>query len=244
MLEEIKELVVGFGVALGLLIGFVWIRERILNRHRPESEKPPGESAGNYGDSESHQAMEHMIAGEGLKPVSIIPNATPRVNKIFITHKAGEPMQPVQKINALANRGLQDDRYCTGCGYWSESDKCEVTLIAQEALDHVESATGIKVQQGQHRRNIVTSNLDLDSLKGKRFRIGTAFFAYGRPRPPCLYIQKLTEPGMVKALAYCGGICVRCFRSGVISENDVIEVLDVSVGKALRHRFDKLMGRS
>ena len=153
-------------------------------------------------------------------------------------------MQRVANIQVIANRGLKGDRYCAGCGYWSESDTCEVTLIAQEDLDHIESVTQISVQDGQHRRNIVTQDIDLHTLKGKRFRIGTAYFSYQRSRPPCLYIQKLTEPGMVKALAYSGGFCVHCFKSGQISENDTIEILNVSISKALIDRFKNLMKSS
>lgn len=242
MLSELKELGFGLGMAILLLFAFVWIRERILNPRRLESKNAQGKSGTEIPDSQSHAAFEAMPTDVAPKPLSITPKGAARVNKIFIASKAGALMQHVSTVQAIANRGLEGDRYCTGCGYWSESDKCEVTLIAQEDLDHIEAATDISVQDGQHRRNIVTKDIDLHTLKGKRFRIGTAYFSYQRPRPPCLYIQKLTEPGMVKALAYRSGICVRCFKSGVIHKNDRIILLNVSVLDAIKKSFGRRFG--
>jgi MOSC domain-containing protein YiiM len=87
------------------------------------------------------------------------------------------------------------------------------------------------VQDGQHRRNIVTRGVDLRSLSGRAFRIGGATFAYDRPRPPCRYIEGLTEPGMTRALAARrGGICVRVVESGVVRPGDEIELLPVETG--------------
>ena len=46
-----------------------------------------------------------------------------------------------------------------------------------------------------------------------------------RPRPPCGYIQGLTERGMTKALGgNRGGICATVVTSGVIKLNDVIQI--------------------
>ena len=90
----------------------------------------------------------------------------------------------------------------------------------------------------------MTHDIDLRTLKGKRFRIGNAYFSYQRPRPPCLYMQKLTEPGMVKALAYSGGISIHCFNDGEIKEKDTIEIFDLSVRKVLVRRFKGLFSSS
>jgi MOSC domain-containing protein YiiM len=58
-----------------------------------------------------------------------------------------------------------------------------------------------------------------------RFQINGVVMAGVRPRPPCGYIQKLTEPGMTKALARCGGICASVIEAGVIKVGDPVEVL-------------------
>jgi MOSC domain-containing protein YiiM len=104
-------------------------------------------------------------------------------------------------------------------------DECQVTLIEVECLDEIRAKTGVTIEGGEHRRNIVTRGIELESLLGKRFQVGTAIFEYDRPRPPCGYIEKLTEPGMTRALVGRGGICARVVGSGTIRASDPIVVL-------------------
>ena len=145
------------------------------------------------------------------------------VEWIFVAEQGGQPMRPVDEARAVAGRGLDGDRYATRRGYWTDVDECQVTLIAAEDLDAI---TGVAVDGGQHRRNIVTRGVDLRALAGRAFRVGEATFAFDRPRPPCRYIEGLTEPGMTRALAARrGGICARVVESGVIRPGDRIELL-------------------
>jgi len=150
------------------------------------------------------------------------------VERVFVAGGGGQPMRPVDEVQAVAGRGLDGDRYATRRGYWTDVDECQVTLIAGEDLDAITESSGVAVQDGQHRRNIVTRGVDLRALAGRTFRIGEANFAYDRPRPPCRYIEALTEPGMTRALAARrGGICVRVVESGLVRTGDAIELLPV-----------------
>ena len=155
------------------------------------------------------------------------------VERVFVAGAGGEAMRPVGEVLAVAGRGLDGDRYFTRRGYWTDVDECQVTLIAAEDLDAVTTSSGVAVQDGQHRRNIVTRGVDLRGLAGRRFRIGDATFAYDRPRPPCRYIESITEPGMTRALAARrGGICARVVETGVIRPGDRIELLPADDGAA------------
>lgn len=147
------------------------------------------------------------------------------VVQIFVAPSGGSPMQPVGEIEAVAGHGIQGDRYADRIGYWTEVDECQVTLIESECLEEIRAKTGISIEGGEHRRNIVTRGIQLDSLLGKRFQVGTAVLEYDRPRPPCGYIEKLTEPGMTRAMVGRGGICARVVGSGVIRASDPIVVL-------------------
>ena len=148
------------------------------------------------------------------------------IEDIFIAPTGGAPMRRVHLVQAEAGAGLTGDRYRDRTGYWTNVDECQVTLIAAESLEAIAAAGAIEVGAGQHRRNIVTRGVDLHSLQGKRFAVGRAVFEYDRPRPPCGYIQGLTQRGMTKALGGDrGGICARVVASGTISRNDAIEVL-------------------
>ena len=147
------------------------------------------------------------------------------VVKIFVAPAGGVAMQPVEEIHAVAGQGIEGDRYSDRHGYWTDVDECQVTLIEAECLDEIRAKTGISIEDGEHRRNIVTRGIQLDSLLGKRFQVGTAILEYDRPRPPCGYIEKLTEPGMTGALVGRGGICARVVGSGVIRASDPIVAL-------------------
>ena len=147
------------------------------------------------------------------------------VERIFIASDGAMGMGQVDEIEAVAQRGLRGDRYFKRTGYWSGVDECEVTLIEAEHLEEIQRTTGIHVENGQHRRNLVTRGLRLGGLVGRRFQVGKAVLEYDRPRPPCGYIQSITEPGMTKALLGRGGICARVVKSGVIRARDAIVIL-------------------
>lgn len=145
------------------------------------------------------------------------------VEEIYVTPKGSEAMKLVEEIRAIEGRGLEGDRYCEGTGYWTPyGDVCEVTLIESEDLDEIEREMGLRVKNGEHRRNIVTSGIRLSELRGGRFRIGEAVLEYDRPRPPCRHVQDMTERGMTRALKRRGGHCVRVVKGGKIRARDEI----------------------
>lgn len=152
--------------------------------------------------------------------------SSPYIEAIFIAANAGDAMTRVSEIEAVAGSGLQGDRYTTGSGYYCPTDVCEVTLIEGEVLDLIQAIHGVHVHNGEHRRNIVTRGLALRELDGKRLRIDDVLLEYDRPRPPCGYVERLTEKGMTRALGEGAGICVRVLSSGKLREGALIELLD------------------
>ncbi|MBI2168818.1 MAG: MOSC domain-containing protein [Actinobacteria bacterium] len=146
-----------------------------------------------------------------------------RVEAIFICPHGSQPMERVEEVRAVTG-GLEGDRYLLRTGYWTAVDECEVTLIEAEAL---ETIAGPSVMNGEHRRNLVTRGVTLRDLAGSRFSVGEAILAYDRPRPPCRYVESITEPGMTRALAARrGGICARVIEPGRIRVGDPITVID------------------
>ena len=150
------------------------------------------------------------------------------VESIFLAPAAGARMEDVRAATALEGCGLEGDRYCAGTGHWSRFGRasCEVTFIAAEDLDDIERDTGVGVNDGEHRRNVVTGGVSLKALRrGERFRVGEALFEYRGPRSVCRYIERLTEPGMTRALKGRGGICARVIEGGTVRVGDGVEVL-------------------
>ena len=147
------------------------------------------------------------------------------VEGIYVAREGSATMERVEEVNTIEGCGIEGDRYCEGTGYWTPyGDVCEVTLISAEDLDHIENELGIRVRNGEHRRNIVTRGIKLEDLRRKRFRIGETVLEYDRPRPPCRHVQNLTEPGMSRALKGRGGICARVVEAGTIRARDAIVV--------------------
>ena len=136
-------------------------------------------------------------------------------------------MERGEEISTVVGGGIEGARYKEGTGYWTRfGDVCEVTLIEGEDLDEIEREAGLRVKNGEHRRNIITRGVRLEELRGTRFRVGEAVLEYDRPRPPCKHIQDLTEPGMTRALRRRrGGICARVVEGGRIRMQDEIVVL-------------------
>ena len=147
------------------------------------------------------------------------------VEEIYVAPKGSATMERVEEVNTIEGCGIEGDRYCEGTGYWTPyGDVCEVTLISSEDLDYIQNELGIRVKNGEHRRNIITRGIDLNDLRRKRFRIGEAVLEYDRPRPPCRHVQELSEPGMTRALKGRGGICARVIKAGRIRTRDPIQV--------------------
>ena len=147
------------------------------------------------------------------------------VEGIFVTGEGSAPMQRVEEVSTIEGCGIEGDRYCEGTGFWTRyGDVCQVTLIEGEDLDYIEGELGIRVNNGQHRRNIITRGIKLTDLRRKRFRVGEALLEFDRSRPPCRHVQDLSEPGMTRALKGRGGICARVIRAGRIRAQDAIEV--------------------
>lgn len=147
------------------------------------------------------------------------------VTQIYIAPQAGAPMRRLREIEAIAGGGLAGDRYLLGTGYYTPRNVCQVTLIEEEALERMAAEHGIATGAGEHRRNLVTRGVRLAELRGRRFAIGGAVFEYDRSRPPCGYLERITQPGMARAMGEGAGICVSVVTGGTLHEEDALVVL-------------------
>jgi hypothetical protein len=135
-----------------------------------------------------------------------------RVEALAVAPAAEAPMARVEAATALAGRGLEGDRYAAGHGTFSNphSRGHDLTLIEAEVVD----ALGLAPETA--RRNVVTRGIDLNALVGRRFRVGAAECEGQRLCEPCAHLQRLTEPGLLRALVHRGGL-----RADVVSGGDI-----------------------
>lgn len=158
------------------------------------------------------------------------PPTAGRLQAIFVSFGAGQPMAAVDAVNAIADAGLEGDRYCKGDGFWRATDACQVTLITARELGRVDRRAGVAIRAGlaagSHRRNLVVDGLSESQLRGRCFRVGSAVFRYNKPRPPCGYIDRVAGSGVCKALGRDSGACVDVVEGGLIAVGDRVELLD------------------
>ena len=156
-------------------------------------------------------------------------SSTPQIDAIFVSPSKGQPMTSPQTIQAVAGKGLEGDRYFLGTGYYS-GDKvwdAHLTLMEREAIDTANAAQSKQFTPEMLRRNIITKNVKVKELIGKRFRIGEAVFEGWKEWPPCSYIAGMNDcQELLKLFAHSSGIGVNIVESGTISVGDAIEVLD------------------
>ena len=96
------------------------------------------------------------------------------VREIYVARVGGAPMEAVEEVEAVADAGLQGDRYAERTGYWSGIDECQVTLIEGEVIDQIDRETDLQIEHGEHSRNVITRGVRLLDLAGKRFSAGEA----------------------------------------------------------------------
>jgi MOSC domain-containing protein YiiM len=141
---------------------------------------------------------------------------------IFLAAENGELPAPVERVRALAGQGLEGNRYFYSDG--NAPDGRALTLIAAEALEAMERETEIRLDAAATRRNVLTRGIDVNALVGKRFRIGDVECLGVELCEPCLHLQSLTRPGVIKGLAHRGGLNADILNDGDIAVGDSITV--------------------
>ena len=139
------------------------------------------------------------------------------VEAIYIGPKAHDVPAPVERVGAVAGRGLEGDRYFKGEGTFYEEAKQgqDLTLIEAEAIEGL-AADGIELQPAEARRNVVTRGVALNDLVGKRFTVGEVECLGQRLCDPCSHLEGLTKPGVLKGLVDRGGLRADIVTGGEI----------------------------
>lgn len=154
---------------------------------------------------------------------------------IYISPTAEAPMQPVQKVMALAGRGLEGDRYAKGEGsfnkkkpwwwkipliglFFKKKNKRQVTLINARFFD------GASFTPAESRRNIVVRDAELMDLVGKEFPIGEAECRGTKYCDPCERPSKLSgkKQSFKGEFSDGGGLIVEVTGDGLIEVGSLL----------------------
>mgnify|MGYP001076959531 CR=1 FL=1 len=146
-----------------------------------------------------------------------------KVFEICIADKSGNKMIKVTSVQAVAEKGIINDRY------FNENNDVDVqiTLIESENIDYYNSVSGSNISYINFRRNIITKGIKLNELVGKELLIGAVRIKVHRLCNPCRYLQeKLKQKNFIKKLVNKSGLRCEILTSGKISINDEIKIIN------------------
>ena len=128
-------------------------------------------------------------------------------------------MRLLEVASARAGRGLDGDRYADGAGTFSpragRRPGYDLTLMAGEVLDEL-AAAGHTVDFAATRRNVLTRGIDVNALVGRTFRIGDVLCEGRRLCEPCVHLDRLSGPGLLRPLIHKGGL-----RADILTDGEV-----------------------
>ena len=147
------------------------------------------------------------------------PNLSGTVEGLAVAPAAEAPMQLLDTARAVAGRGLEGDRYAAGAGTFTPRGPgrpgYDLTLIAAEVLDEL-AAAGHALDFAGARRNVLTRGLDVNALVGRTFRIGEVLCRGRRLCEPCVHLDRLSGPGLLRPLIHRGGL-----RADVLTDGEI-----------------------
>ncbi|TFV76951.1 MOSC domain-containing protein [Blastococcus sp. CT_GayMR19] len=141
------------------------------------------------------------------------------VEGLAVAPAAEAPMQLLEVAQARAGHGFEGDRYAAGAGTFSSRGGrrpgYDLTLIAAEVLDEMATA-GQPLEFAGTRRNVLTRGIDVNALVGRRFRIGDVLCEGRRLCEPCVHLDRLSGPGILRPLIHRGGL-----RADVLTDGEI-----------------------
>ena len=148
----------------------------------------------------------------------------PKVFKIGITKNKNKKIQEVEQINVSAGKGIIGDRYFNEF----TEDFNQLTLIESENIDYYNEKFNLKIPYLNFRRNIVTKNIKLNDLVGKKLIIGETEIKGIDLCRPCKSLQKnLGQDNIIKEFLRKGGLRCEILTSANIKIGDEIKVVQI-----------------
>ena len=146
-----------------------------------------------------------------------------KVLEIGIAEYTGSKMLNVSSIEALAGKGLLNDRKFMN----DNNNKSQLTFIEIENINYVNKILVSKIPAINFRRNIITQGVNLNDLNGKEFFVGPVKVKAHDLCRPCKYLQQLlNQKNLMKELLLKGGLRCEILIDGKISIGDIIKIHD------------------
>lgn len=140
------------------------------------------------------------------------------VTAIHIAPEYGRPVEPVERVEAVAGKGLRGDRYF--------GSRRQVTLVATGELEAAAAELGVEgIDDGATRRNITVELPSLPRAHGARIEIGAVVLAVWRDCAPCEVMETAVGPGARVALRGRAGVSATVLEGGAIEVGALVRVI-------------------
>jgi MOSC domain-containing protein YiiM len=138
---------------------------------------------------------------------------------------AGEPLMPVDSVQAIESKGIEGEpRYFGRISHSTgEPSKRQLSLIEREVIASHATALGLPaIVPGAVRSNIETEGIDLQQLVGSHLEVGEAVLAVDAARDPCAKMDAICKGLRELMMNKRQGVMARIVKSGVIRVGDPI----------------------
>lgn len=137
---------------------------------------------------------------------------------VCVSERKGICKHPVEQVHLIPEHGIEGDAHA---GKWHR----QVSLLAQESVDSMQSKIALRLKPGDFAENILTRGLSLKDLPvGTRLKIGTALAEVtqiGKEcHADCAIRQQVGDCVMPRE-----GIFVRILEEGKAAPGDPVSVL-------------------
>jgi hypothetical protein len=149
------------------------------------------------------------------------------VIETLVATKTDAPVQAKEFLELEQGQGIVGDRnfLLQQSLDMSLRRKEDLTLISSEELETFNSRFECDIPFGNFRRNIITRDIDLNALVGKRFRIGTALCEGIELCEPCSKLARTVHRMVLPHLVHRAGLRAAIIESGRVAPGDTIEEL-------------------
>ena len=144
-----------------------------------------------------------------------------RVYKLGITTDNNKKIQEVESIEVITDKGVVGDRH-----FKDYNDPyCQLSLIESENIDQYNTKYGLNISYVDFRRNIITKEIELNNLIGKKFFIGKVEVEGIDLCRPCRHLTKmLNQENVLKEFLRKGGLRCRILTSSQINIGDKVKI--------------------
>ena len=132
------------------------------------------------------------------------------------------PLVEVASIECVAGHGIRGDRFYD----YRDNYKGQITFFSLEVFEMLIRHFGLTNKSaGTVRRNVIVSDIDLNSLIGEEFSIqGVRLLGTGHCKP-CYWLDQAVVPGTEEFLEGNGGLRAQILSDGAIAVGEAQLVL-------------------